>query len=383
MSHGVCRSILCILELRVYTNSNLYGTNQWCGFQFLPTYQKRTAIAAFIPVLVLMLLFGTYLSLVTPTGTSRGNFGEYPLTSESIANFRLGLKLVVSVNSTEIPSQDTININAFVLNTRATVNNATAVNDWAMKGLSPGPCVGEDGNLAPIGFAFFRGYYDLSNISAADTPLQVWGYSTCPSIIYSERVNSYSFPPANNNTQNFGASYVDYRGFLPSGAYLQAQFVYATTASNAAPYNSLGSSLPAKYTLVAGDEWGQLAVLHFTVTQSNNLPMVGDFLAAEGSCIEDGYPIPCITYFFSDAFIFNCAFAAATQAGCTARVPSLSGSASPPILNYTITVWYPYVNKTADEPYWANCKFSVIGDTASPYGSCFMVNSTAFAMSFS
>ena len=35
-------------------------------------------------------------------------------------------------------------------------------------------------------------------------------------------------------------------------------------------YNSLLSTLPSAYTLVAGDEWGQLVILHFIVAPSNN-----------------------------------------------------------------------------------------------------------------
>jgi hypothetical protein len=145
-------------------------------------------------------------------------------------------------------------------------------------------------------------------------------------------------------------------------------------------YNSLGSSLPANYTLVAGDEWGQLVVLHFEVTPSNNLPTVGSFLAASGACTENGSPVPCVTSEFSGAFIFDCAAEAATSAGCTTQVSSGVGDAGSPLTHYTITVRYPYVGQ-AGEPAGDNCMFNVPGDTSPPYAYCFMVNGTAFAMS--
>jgi hypothetical protein len=44
-------------------------------------------------------------------------------------------------------------------------------------------------------------------------------------------------------------------------------------------------------------------------------------------------------------------------------------------------VRYPYIGQQG-EPATANCMFSVPGDTISPYAHCFMVNSTAFAISY-
>lgn len=147
------------------------------------------------------------------------------------------------------------------------------------------------------------------------------------------------------------------------------------------PYNSLLSSLPATYTLVAGDEWGQIMLLHFQVTSSNNLPTVGSFLASSGACDENDNPVPCSTSEFSQAFIFNCAASAATSSGCTEQVSSGLGDLGSPLTYYTITVWYPYVNQP-NEPASANCMFGVKDYTSSPYGDCFSVNSTAFAMNY-
>jgi hypothetical protein len=128
---------------------------------------------------------------------------------------------------------------------------------------------------------------------------------------------------------------------------------------------------------VAGDEWGQVTLLHFSVVRSGNLPRVGSFLANGGGCAENNNPVPCVTLEFSQAFIFNCAAQAATASGCTTQVPS-SGPWN--ATSYTITVRYPYVGQQG-EPASDDCVFSVPGDTASPYANCFMVNATAFALS--
>src|SRR5438445_8949167 len=48
------------------------------------------------------------------------------------ANSSLGLKLVLSINSSTIPSQDAIGITVSLLNTLPTANNLTASSAWAV-----------------------------------------------------------------------------------------------------------------------------------------------------------------------------------------------------------------------------------------------------------
>ena len=157
--------------------------------------------------------------------------------------------------------------------------------------------------------------------------------------------------------------------------------IFAANSTGFRPYDSLGSSLPANYTLVVGDEWGQIELLHFAVVPSSNLPVVGSFLSASGGCAENASPVPCVTSLFSDAFIFDCATQAATASGCTTNVSAGIGNAPSRTAPFTITVWYPYLNQPG-EPAYDNCKFSVPGDTVNTFGQCFVVNATAFAMSY-
>ena len=317
------------------------------------------------------------------------------------ANSSLGLEFILSVNSTEVPSEDAINMSASILNLLPTEYNLSAANDWAVRGLSAGSC---NLDATPIGFGVFRGFYDVNNVSSAGRPLFMWAMVSCRAS-RAWNVTSYSFLPGGpNGAGNDRGSYAGYylvassasstcsstgctyypppekfaKGVFPEQFATQAT-VYA--ANGTGFYNSLGSSLPSSYTLVAGDEWGQIVLIHFTVTPSNNLPVVGSFLASSGSCQENGNPVPCETSEFSGAFIFNCRGAASTSVGCTTRVESWPGG-SAPVNYYTITVWYPYVNHTG-EPTGDNCMYSVKGETppASSYAYCFNVNSTAFAMS--
>ena len=150
--------------------------------------------------------------------------------------------------------------------------------------------------------AVFRGNYGLNNVSAA-SPLGIWALIECPASMafidgqgfILHNITSYSFLPAKENG-NYSGYYV-----LPSTAsstcsaslgttrctyysspesfakgVFSTQMSFSTTiyANNGTEgpraYNSLLSTLPSAYTLVAGDEWGQLVILHFIVAPSNN-----------------------------------------------------------------------------------------------------------------
>jgi len=338
------------------------------------------------------------------TGSSTSSSSSVTLSSSSglnqtleTTNSTLGLELLLSVNSTTIPSEDAINISTQVLNTRPTANNLTASDDWAIQDLSSGPCdLGNSTNklFSPVGLGVFRGTYALNNISSAGRPLFVWAAVSCPADFifignqsYPLRsITSYSLLPKSDNGTYTGyyavpgtpenlAKRVFPTGMGASGA------IYA--ANGTGFYNSLHSALPSNYTLVAGDEWGQLTLLHFEVTPSNILPKVGNFLSSAPGCS----PGPCIAYRFSDALVFNCAAAAATPYGCpTIYSEGVRYSAAPPV-NYTVTVWYPSYNQP-NEPASANCMYNVVpvGALVKPitptlFGYCLLINSTAFVVS--
>jgi len=223
----------------------------------------------------------------------------------------------------------------------------------------------------------------MNNLSGAK-PLEIWPLITCP---YEAELNvtSYSFLPKDD--------IVNYSGYPvtpspPSPARQESYTRIAVGASIYAAngtgfYSSLDSALPYTYTLVAGDEWGQIVLAHFEVTASDNLPRVGNFLSSTGGCS----PGPCIGQRFSDAMIFNCAAAAATPSGCSEIYSEGVRYSIAPMVNYTVTVWYPSYNQP-NEPASANCMYNVVpvGALVKPvtpilFGYCLMVNSTAFVVS--
>ncbi|HEV2389250.1 MAG TPA: hypothetical protein VGS04_00860 [Nitrososphaerales archaeon] len=301
------------------------------------------------------------------------------MTAEA-SNSTLGFELLLTVNSTVIPSEDAITLSTQVMNTRSTKDNVTAANDWPVQGLSSWPCFGD---WYPVGVAVLRGNYQTGNLSSG-RPLSVWNTMIeCPAEPQPVNVTSYSFLPKDD--------VVNYSGYFPSSTPSETVKEESSTilyflgtifaANGTGGYDSLGSALPSNYTLIAGDEWGQLALLHFKVTPSNLLPKVGNFLSA--GCSSS----PCDTQRFSGALVFGCAAAAATPSGCSETWSDTTRYSAAPIVNYTATVWYPSYNQP-NEPASANCMYFVfpvgaLGNPTTPpsFGYCLMVNSTSFVVS--
>jgi hypothetical protein len=127
------------------------------------------------------------------------------------------------------------------------------------------------------------------------------------------------------------------------------------------------------------------------------------FLMSARGCVASyrsngtAYAVPCaFGGTVADALLFNCLAEAALPSGCTVQIsgvpnrvqapPPINGSinisSTVPVLNNTITVWYPYVDQTGKAPTWANCMFQVGHlDPGSQYGFCISVTSTAFVVS--
>ena len=168
-----------------------------------------------------------------------------------------GLSLSLTLNSTTFQLGQEISVIIDEQNTLATVNNVSTSNGWPLRGLSVGPC----GTLNyPIGVAIFQGYYTPSNVSSA-TLLQLYkpGIYHCPMILAD--INSYAFQPSSDIASVFGSC--DPNPCL-SDFKISSEITvtgYWVNGQGAAPSNFT----PGVYTVVAGDEWGTITVLHFVV----------------------------------------------------------------------------------------------------------------------
>ena len=164
------------------------------------------------------------------------------------------------MNSVQLQRGQSIGATVTVFNSLETVNNVSAASEWPIKGLTTGAC----GTLnEPLGLALFQGYYTSQNISLAGAPLELYypGVYNCPAIL---DVKYYLFQPH---------SYSATIGVSPS---FGPQTPYPITASVGANGSWTGSAVngqsaahhlffPGIYTVVAGDEWGDILMLYFVV----------------------------------------------------------------------------------------------------------------------
>ncbi len=189
----------------------------------------------------------TSTSTTTQSTTSIGTGGN------SLEN--LQLQLSVNASSTGgSGAKVTIQIVAREFNTLATANNVSKSTEWPLSGLSLGSC---GTTIYPFGVAVYRGVYTAGNVSQA-TPLGVQPVVPCPMLI--RYISGYVFQPSS-----------DLAVILPGGTGATATLMQGNVT--ATTVNAMGANLtesttplsPGTYSVAAGDEWGSVVVVHFTI----------------------------------------------------------------------------------------------------------------------
>jgi hypothetical protein len=122
------------------------------------------------------------------------------------------------------------------------------------------------------------------------------------------------------------------------------------------------------------------SVVSATTTRFPDVPWDGgtQFLSTSNGCTGGG--AGCFGRDFGQAFVFTCTKAAASPQGCTVQI-----NATNSIAFFVVTVWYPYVNKTAGAPSWANCAFNHPGGTPDQFYAvlpsyCIPIGANAFIL---
>ena len=192
-------------------------------------------------------------SSTQPVSTSQ------PGINSAASNSISGLSLSLSLDSATYQPRQTVNIAVDEINTLTKTNNVSAAGNWACPGLSVGPC----GTLNyPLGIAIFQGYYTAGDV-ASITPLKLDNPNAvypCPLIL--SEISMYAFQPSGDTADLFQLGGTD--PVLTEGMNVQIHPAGYWTGS---PNGALTNFVPGVYTVVAGDEWGALVVLHFTVSQ--------------------------------------------------------------------------------------------------------------------
>jgi hypothetical protein len=214
----------------------------------------------------------------TSTSNTTTSNPNYPTTAQT-ANSTLGLELNLSLNSTVIDtssSSHAISVIISVYNTLPHVNNLSASHEWPIENLSAGSCNYE----LPLGIAVFNGYYTTANISSQSaSSLFLFPALPCP---FEPSPASYAFQPNSYYATIVGKPMVTSTSPYTNTTTTRETLVQQLMSDNIPlsgycctqiPMNGgfTSGSVPfaaGNYTLVAGDEWGQIVLLHFVVANS-------------------------------------------------------------------------------------------------------------------
>ena len=189
-----------------------------------------------------------------------------------------GLQLQVSVNATNLTPGESLQIGISEYNTLSTINDVTAATNWGVNGLALGAC--PNINEQPFGVSVFQGNYTSQNISQA-TSLDIYAATSCPQFI--KLITEYDFLPDSIFATPMPT------GYLPPPPPMAAMQAIVNVIGNYTQQTQLNPLVPGPYTVVAGDEWGALIFLHFTVsaitatstTPTSTSPFPGGLVTAD------------------------------------------------------------------------------------------------------
>jgi hypothetical protein len=179
-------------------------------------------------------------------------------TAAQVTSPQTGLRLALVENTTQLQSGQAVLVTVSESDTLRQGVNVSKAKSWPLEGLILGPC----GTLnMPMGLAVYGGYYTAANVSSA-RPLGLFPPSAypCPAILLVDR---YAFQPLSGNATIFvnvggGVAVPTPEEPTPISQSLVVSKIYVAGVAQA-----MGRGT---YTVAAGDEWGQLVLLYFTVT---------------------------------------------------------------------------------------------------------------------
>jgi len=221
----------------------------------------RIKLVAFSLVLLLSAVLFSLVGCNNPNNQTSSSTTSLSNINSDSSKATNGLSLSLTLDSITYQSGQGIVIILDELNTLPALNNVPNAENWPYSHLQKDKC----DFISPFGLVIFRGDYTATNYSAA-TPLTIYDpHATllCPTIY---TITAYSFQPSSDM-----ANLVQISNPGPTGN--AHQMNYELTIQGYWPDNvySSNSQLTAfdtgVYTVVGGDEWGNIVVVHFTVSQ--------------------------------------------------------------------------------------------------------------------
>jgi hypothetical protein len=176
----------------------------------------------------------------------------------STAISRYGVSLTLSLDSTTYHRGEQISITIAEKNTLPIENNIRVADRWPVEGLNLGPC----GTAYPFGISILQGYYDAEDVGAI-TPLQLFdpnAFYTCPVVVAAV---SYDFQPWSDVATIYPGNPEPY------SINMTTTHTSAGFWTGSRPNATFSNFAPGIYTVVGGDAWGALVILHLTISSSS------------------------------------------------------------------------------------------------------------------
>ena len=200
-------------------------------------------------------LSNTTTVIMTP---ETNDFNGVNLGSSKSAN---GLNLTLALDAKTYRQYQDVSIAVDEKNILSKPNRISAAGKWPLPGLTLGQC----SQGSPFGIAIFQGDYNSKNISTV-TPLVIFDPDFtyhCPAFAWAGGT-VFDFAPQNDFANVYYGCQPPCDNHSNIRIYQELSLTHYWTGSHPATIHSFE---PGVYTIVAGDEWGNLVILHFTVTE--------------------------------------------------------------------------------------------------------------------
>jgi hypothetical protein len=219
-------------------------------------------MVSFLPLLFLGLAGCSSQVRASQTAPATVISGDNKSYSVTAAN---GLRLTLSLDSTTYKSGDTVIAFIDEWNTKTNANNISPASGpgfpFSSMTIEPNG-TGVFHDTFPIGISILQGNYDLANVKSGGQ-LDLRNPANATLGLPVPVIKSYDFQPSS-----------DIANFQPDSAFVSAAFFRVTGTISSAGFWYVDWGLgethyqdftPGIYTVVGGDMWGSLAILHFTV----------------------------------------------------------------------------------------------------------------------
>ena len=194
---------------------------------------------------------GYYISQAFPVSNTGVNSTTY-----AASNPDLGLRLVISLDASTIHAGGSVNYTASVYNTRPSQNNVSSASNWATPRLIMTACGPTD---SPIAFAILQGHYTSGNLSGAPS----LDYGVMSSTVFGG-ATVVSFQPSSDVASVYASM-----GYCNSNPCFTKPVstwrVLSQYPSGVGTVVQWGRFTPGEYTVLAEDEWGDVALATFAV----------------------------------------------------------------------------------------------------------------------